>query len=214
MTRNHLKLLFYCVLLILFFILAATGIIHFVTQPSIHTSLSETPNAQTALVPGAAVYSNGTLSPIFRERVDTAIKLYKSGKVSKILVSGDNSTVSHNEVEPAKRYLLDNGIPDEDIFLDHAGFDTYSSLYRAKHIFNVASITVATQEFHLPRAIFIAHKLGIPANGLVPEYESSRFENYFREIFADIKAVLDLLGDREPKYLGERIPIEGAPQAR
>lgn len=195
-----------------FLVLGLSFLIHISTQASIYASLRDTPEAQTALVPGASIFSDGTLSPIFQERVDTALALYKAGKVSKILVSGDNSSVNHNEVNPAKNYLLDRGVPEEDIFLDHAGFDTYSSLYRAKHIFGVASITVATQEFHLPRALFIARKLGIPASGLVPEEESSTFHNYFREIFADVKAVADLLLDREPKYLGEEIPITGGQQ--
>src|SRR6185295_18531017 len=94
------------------------------------------------------------------------IELYKAGTVSKILVSGDNSTVSHNEVNPVRDYLLASGIPDRDIFLDHAGFDTYSTMYRARDIFGVASILIATQSFHLPRAVFIARALGVDAYGV------------------------------------------------
>ena len=141
--------------------------------------------------------------------MDTAIALYRAGKVSKILVSGDNSTVSYNEVNPVRTYLILKGIPDEDIFLDHAGFDTYSSMYRARDIFGVTSILVTTQSFHLPRALFIAHRLGIKAYGVNADAGRILFRNYVREALADEKAVLDLMLFRKPKYLGEKIPITG-----
>jgi SanA protein len=162
-----------------------------------------------ALIPGAAILANGVPSPIFIDRVDTAIELYKAGKVSKILVSGDNSTVSHNEVNPVRLYLLGKGIPDQDIFLDHAGFNTYSSMYRAREIFGVSSMLVATQSFHLPRAVFIARQLGIQAYGVNADTDHILFHNYFREIFADEKAAFDLLFHTKPKYLGDTIPIMG-----
>ena len=161
------------------------------------------------IIPGAAILANGGLSPIFRDRVDMAIRLYQAKKIQKILASGDNSTVSHNEVNPVRNYLLKNGIPDQDIFLDHAGFDTYSTMYRARDVFGVTSTLIATQSFHLPRAIFIAHDLGLAAYGANADNGPSSFGNYIREVFAKEKAVLDLTLDRKPKYLGEPIPITG-----
>ena len=190
-------------------ILAVNLLIYIQTKNYIYQSAADTPSAEAVLIPGAAIYSDGTLSSIFRDRVDAAIKLYEAGKVSKILVSGDNSTDSHNEVNPVRVYLLSKGIPDEDIFLDHAGFDTYSSMYRARDIFGVTSIIISTQSFHLPRAIFIARSLGVNASGLNADKGSIPINNNIREVFADEKAVLDLLINRKPKYLGNTIPIEG-----
>ena len=152
---------------------------------------------------------DGALSPIFIDRVDMAIKLYEAKKVSKILVSGDNSTVIHNEVNPVRLYLISKGIPDQDIFLDHAGFDTYSTMYRAKSIFGVSSMLITTQSFHLPRAVFIARELGIKAYGVNADVGHILFRNYVREMLADEKAVLDLMFNRKPKYLGDKIPITG-----
>lgn len=171
--------------------------------------MSDAPNAEIVLVPGAAIFPNGALSSIFKDRADMAIRVYKAGKVSKILVSGDNSTVSHNEVNPVRNYLLEKGIPDEDIFLDHAGFDTYSSMYRSRDIFGVTSVLIATQSFHLPRSVFIARHLGITAYGVNADVGHILFRNYVREILANEKAMLDLIFHRQPKYLGDQIPITG-----
>lgn len=195
--------------LLLIFILATNIVIYTETKAYIYAGATGTPRAEVALIPGAAIFSDGTLSPIFMDRADTAIKAYEAKKVSKILVSGDNSTVSHNEVNPVRNYLLKKGVPDEDIFLDHAGFDTYSSMYRARHVFGVSSLLIATQSFHLPRAIFIARRLGLKAYGLNADIGHILFRNNIREVLADEKAVLDLLVKRKPKYLGEKIPITG-----
>jgi len=189
-------------------VLAANIFINVSTKPYLYT-LADAPSAQTALVLGASVSSDGTLSPVFRARADVAIALYRVGKVSKILVSGDNSTVSHNEVNPTRIYLLENGIPDEDIFLDHAGFDTYSSMYRARDIFGVSSMLVATQSFHLPRALFIARSLGLAAYGVRADTGASEVSSWVRELFANEKAVIEVVFHQQPKYLGDQIPITG-----
>jgi len=184
-------------------------VIYVESKPYIYKNIEDVGETQVALIPGAAILKNGGVSPIFRDRVDKAIELYKTQKVSKILVSGDNSTVAHNEVNPVRNYLLEKGIPDEDIFLDHAGFDTYSTMYRARDVFEVGSIVISTQSFHLPRSIFIAHMLGLEAYGVSADSGNILFKNYIREIFANEKAVLDLILHRQPKYLGEVIPITG-----
>jgi SanA protein len=194
---------------IIVFVFVTNAVIYFGTRAYIYETISDVPDARAAVIPGAAVFSNGVLSSVFKDRVDVAIKLYKTKKVSKILVSGDNSTVSHNEVNPVRLYLLDHGIPDRDIFLDHAGFDTYSTMYRARDIFRVDSIIITTQPFHLPRAVFIARRLGITAYGASADSGQLPTRNYIREIFADEKAVLDLMFGRKPKYLGDQIPITG-----
>ncbi len=173
----------------------------------IKTDTQSLPKAQTALVLGAGLSTSGTVSPIFRDRIDTAVLLYLNGKVQTILVSGDDGTATHNEVTPAREYLLTQGVFDNDIFLDHAGFDTYSSMYRAREVFRVESAIIVTQSFHLPRAIFIARRLGIDAYGAPSDQHWYSFKNNIREVFANVKAFFDVTFKRIPKYLGEEIPI-------
>lgn len=180
----------------------------FAMDPYMYTSLDQVPKAQVAVVLGASV-SHGEPSPILEERTDTAIKLYQKGKVSKILVTGDNGELSHDEVTPVRKYLIDAGIPARDIFLDHAGFDTYSSMYRTRDVFAVDSMIVVTQDFHLPRSVFIARHLGIDAHGVIAEGRDTSFFNYIREIPASDKALFDLFFARKPKYLGPQILLSG-----
>lgn len=198
--------------LLLIFILTTNLCIYLSTKDYIFDESTAATEVQAVLIPGAAVLISGKLSPIFIDRVDTAIELYEAKKVSKILVSGDNSELSYNEVSPVRTYLLENGIPDADIFLDHAGFDTYSSMYRARDVFGVTSVLISTQAFHLPRAVFIARKLGLDAYGVNADRGYIFKRNYVREILANEKAVFDLFLGREPKFLGEPIPINGPPQ--
>ena len=171
----------------------------------------ETTKKQAALVLGAKVWDNGEMSHIFIDRVQTAINLYKDKKVKKILVSGDHGQTDYDEVNAAKKYLLEKNIKKEDIFLDHAGFDTYDSLYRARDVFMAESLIVVTQNFHLPRALYIANGLGIDACGASADLrryigEDSRNR---REIFAKIKAWLNISFNSSPKYLGEELPLFG-----
>lgn len=176
-------------------------------QEYMYDSEADVPERAVVIVPGAAVLRSGALSAVFLDRANAAIKLYKAGKAQKILVSGDNSTVEHNEVDPARKYLLGQGIPERDIYLDHAGFDTYSTMYRARDIFGVKSAIIATQSFHLPRSLFIAHSLGIDAVGYRADNVRLLPRNEVRESLARIKAVIDVILHRNPRFLGEPIPI-------
>lgn len=202
-------LIVFGVVSVFIFIVSVYVIIFVTSKTYIYDTAVDVPIAEVALVPGAALTKDGGLSSVFTARVNGAIELYKEKKVSKILVSGDNSTLSHNEVSPARIYLINKGILDQDIFLDHAGFDTYSSMYRARDIFGVSSIIISTQSFHLPRAVFIARQLGIEAYGVRADITNLRTSNYFREIFANGKAILNLIFHRTPKFLGDKIPITG-----
>jgi len=169
------------------------------------------PQKQVALVLGAKVYEDGGLSDMFRDRIDTAIGLYEAGKVEKILVSGDHGTEEYDEVNAAKDYLLEQGVPGADIFLDHAGFDTYDSVYRARDIFQVESVILVTQEYHLSRALYIADRLSVDAVGVGADLHIYGGEDYrnFRESFAVVKAWLDVALKSKPKFLGEPILISG-----
>lgn len=177
-------------------------------QHRMYAAVSDVPERMVVIVPGAAVLRSGALSGVFQDRANAAILLYQAGKADKILVSGGNSTVENNEVDPARKYLLSQGIPEADIYLDHAGFDTYSTMYRAREIFGVGGAIVATQSFHLPRALFIARSLGIDAVGYRADNVHLLARNEVRESLARVKAVLEVVMHRNPKFLGDRIYIE------
>lgn len=182
-------------------------LMRFAEDPYMYASIADVPQADAALVLGASVY-RGSPSPVLEDRAHTAVDLFKDKTVAKILVTGDNGSLSHDEVTPVRKYLLQAGIPAGDIFLDHAGFDTYSSMYRARDIFGARSIIIVTQDFHLPRALYIARSLGLTAYG-VPLHDGGEARDYLREIPAALKAVVDVLLHRKPKYLGEPIPLSG-----
>lgn len=165
--------------------------------------------ATTAILLGASVYSSGQLSPLLEERAETALELYRSGKVRKILVTGDNSTPMYNEVLPTREYLLKADVPAEDIFVDFAGFNTYDSVYRAREIFGVDQAFVVSQGFHLPRAVFAARKIGLNAYGVPAGEGRYLVKNNIREVFAIAKTFFEVVLGLDPHFLGPNIPIEG-----
>lgn len=174
-------------------------------------NIETAPEADAVLVLGAKVYADGTPSPTLQDRLDAGYQLYLTGKVKKILVSGDHGQADYNEVEVMKNYLLAKGVPREDIFMDHAGFDTYDSMYRARDVFEVESVIISTQQFHINRSVYIARRLGLDAYGLPsPDREQGRIYNNLRESLAKIKAFFDIeIFHREPRVLGDVIPISG-----
>lgn len=190
-------------------ILVSNSLILWQARSLIVSNPQDLREAQTAIVLGAAVYNDGSLSPVFKERVDRAAALYKQGIVKKILVSGDNGSRNYNEVSPVHLYLIEKGVPAEDIFLDYAGFDTYDTMYRAKAVFKVESAVVVTQSFHLPRAVFLARHFGIKVEGIPPVVDLDSWHNTSREALARVKAIWDVILHTQPEYLGEAIPITG-----
>lgn len=166
----------------------------------IYQDISKAPKAQTVMVLGASVYRNKTMSDMLKDRANTAVEIYKTGKAENILVSGDGKEKNYNEVEVVKNYLLEQGIPKEKILLDYYGFDTYDSLYRARDIFGVKNIIISTQNFHLPRAIFIAQSLGLTAYGITADkhrYKNMEL-NIGRELLATVKAYFDVFYNVKP----------------
>ena len=202
---------FIAIIAILSLVVFATSfaVINVGSDKYIYNDVEKLPHAQVAVIPGAAVLMNGGLSSVLRDRVDMAITIYKKGIVDKILATGDNGTLDHNEVKPMRNYLIKNGVPEKDIFLDYAGFDTYSSMYRARDVFLVQSMIVVSQSFHLPRAVYIAKHLGMTAYGIEADRGHYLLRNDIRELFGDVKALANLLFERQPKYLGKQIPITG-----
>ncbi|MGB5943545.1 MAG: ElyC/SanA/YdcF family protein [Leeuwenhoekiella sp.] len=208
------KLFRWCVAaaaLTLLFVAGLALYIKHYSEPYIFDSKEEVPKTYTALVLGASVKSNGQLSTMLRDRVQSTLLLYRAGKVQRFLLSGDNGTTFYNEPQAMKNYLLEHNVPEKDIFLDFAGFDTYDSVYRASYIFEVDHAIIITQQFHLKRAVYIARKMGLNYYG----YEADRRDypsktiNGLRELIANVKAWAELLVEKEPYFKGEKVPITG-----
>ena len=175
-------------------------------------TLEEAPASQAILVLGAAVYGNKTPTPVLEDRLCYALTLYENRKAGKIIVSGDHGKEHYDEVTVMKNYLLEKGVPREDIFLDHAGFNTYDSMIRARDIFGVETLLISTQEFHMNRSIYIARRLGIEAYGYpCPDKEIYGMETLnMREQLAKVKAFLEVeILKRAPTLGGEEIPVTG-----
>jgi len=189
--------------------LAANFVVVLSTYAYIREMPDGEPKHDAVIVLGAAVRENGSLSPTLKNRVDTALALYQRGVGKKLLITGDNKTVDYNEVSPVRTYLLELGVPPEDIFLDYAGFDTYDSMYRARSIFEVRSATIVTQSYHVPRAVFLGRSLGIDAYGFRANGGNGGLKNKVRELAANIKAMGNVLLLSNPEYLGAKIPITG-----
>ncbi len=153
--------------------------------------------------------SNGNINRYYRYRIDAAVELYRSGKVSFILASGDNSIVGYDEPEMMRQDLIARGVPDERIFLDYAGFRTLDSVVRAQKIFGQEKVTFISQQFHNERAVFIANNKGMSAVGYNARGVNLRsgIKVVVRERFARVKMMLDLLLGKQPKFLGEPVQI-------
>lgn len=181
------------------------------TEADIKSLMKDHENADCILVLGAGVYSDGTPTPMLKDRLDRGIQLYKLKLAPKILLSGDNGQVEYNEVAVMLSYALEQGIPEEDIFLDHAGFSTYESMYRAKAIFNVKKALVVTQKYHEFRALYIGKRLGLDVIGISANDTSYSGNIYreIREVLAREKDFFQCIFKPEPTYLGDTIDING-----
>jgi SanA protein len=185
-------------------------------DPYVFRAVDDVPRRRVAIVPGARVYRSGRVSSVLADRLEAAVDLYRAGKVDRILASGDHAGDDYDEVNPMYRWLLDHGVRDEDIFLDHAGLRTLDTMERAKRVFLVDEAVVCTNEFHLHRSVFLARRAGIDAVGLVSDRRAYQapVRNAVREHFARTKAFLDGYVFRpDPAHLGDPIPIDGDPAA-
>ncbi len=166
--------------------------------------------SRVAIVFGAAVYSDGRLSSVLRDRMDTAVSLYKSGKVDKLLLSGDNRIEDYNEPGAMMNYAINRGVAVADIQPDYAGLRTYDTCYRARHIFQIKEAILVTQAFHLPRAIFTCRQLGVDVVGTQADlrpYRGARWYE-FRETIATARALWDVLRREPAQILGDTIPLQ------
>lgn len=166
--------------------------------------------ADAIVVLGASVYADGTPSGILQDRLDGGIALYFAGAAPKIIMSGDNSTVSYNEVKAMKDYAVAQGVPSEDVFCDHAGFSTYESMYRAKHVFGAERIVVATQIYHLYRALYAASGLGLEVVGVPSDYREYAHQLQYdvREIPARTKDFFKTLLRVPSTFVGDPISLD------
>lgn len=169
-------------------------------------------NADCILVLGAGLKPDGTPNYMLQDRLDKGIELYKDGIAPKLLLSGDNGQDRYDEVNAMKDYALKAGVPSEDIFMDHAGFSTYESMYRARDIFQVKKTIIITQKYHQYRSLYMARGLGIDAYGMTAKpkvYAGQKYRD-IREILARDKDFLKMIIKPKPTYLGETIPISGS----
>ena len=180
----------------------------------VYSDIREVPSRTVVLVLGSQ--TRGTrLSPVLQDRVVGGISLMENRKGKKLLLSGDHGQLYYDEVNAMRLYVLANApaIQKEDIFMDHAGFNTWDSMYRARDVFEVKDLLIVTQEFHISRAVCMARSLGLDAVGYAISQE--RFSGRslrawrFREYFARVKAFLSIVFKPKPRYLGNKIPISG-----
>jgi SanA protein len=175
-------------------------------------SVAAVPHAQAALVLGAQVKPDGTPSAMLADRIAAAAELYRAGKVDKLLLSGDHHRWDYDEVGTMRRALLAQGIPAEDVFTDHAGFDTWDSAQRARQVFGVRSVVVVTQRFHMARALFAAHRAGLQASGFPADrrgYGHVTTRLRVREALARVKVVADAVTGADARFGGPAVPIDG-----
>ncbi len=172
---------------------------------------AELEDVDCIVVLGCLVKSDGRPSDMLYDRLVTAIGLYQSGAAPKLLMSGDHGTAEYDEVNAMKNFAVDSGVPSEDVFMDHAGFSTYETVYRAKEVFCAKKVIIVTQEYHLYRALYIADRLGLEAYGVSADLHTYRGQNVreIREVLARAKDLIMCIFKPEPTYLGEAIPVSG-----
>jgi SanA protein len=198
-----------CLTIVIFFIFINLGVAYYAKEYIYKND--NVPAAYCGIVLGAGLTENNQPTHILLDRLQTGLELYQQGKIKRFLLSGDHGQVEYDEVNTMKEWLEKQGVPATDIFLDHAGFDTYSTMYRAKEIFGVEDAIIITQNFHLNRSLLLARQRGIIAYGVGADKRAYLGTKYFtfREYIAVVKTIYELIANPSPQYLGEKIPITG-----
>ena len=180
------------------------------SKNQLYSDLTEIPYKKVGLVLGTAKFlKNGQVNLYYKYRIDAAVALYKSGKISFIVVSGDNSRKTYDEPTQMKADLITGGVPEEVIFLDYAGFRTWDSVVRMKEIFSQDDFTIISQRFHNERAVYLAQKYGLNTIAFNAKDVNRHygFKTNFREKLARVKVFVDLLTNKTPRFLGEKVEI-------
>jgi SanA protein len=197
--------MFTATVIVVLFILSIPLYVKYAVRNKIFTTLKNIEAREFAIVLGAGIKGNQTPGSYLKQRLNDVVTLYKNGKVKKILLSGDNSKVKHDEISVMNNYLLKNGVPQKVIFSDYAGFDTYSSMERAFKIFDIKEAIIVSQGFHLPRSVYIAQTKGIYALGFSTHANYGKKRYYIREWAATIKSFFDCVFHRKATFYGEKI---------
>ena len=209
------KVLIYGIIIIAILMIIVLGINLYVKASTNKQILGENDYTKLSdidciIILGAGVWRDKP-SPILEDRLLEGIKLYQNNVSDKIIMSGDHGRESYDEVNIMKNYAIEKGIPSENIFMDHAGFSTYESIYRARDIFKAKKIVIVTQKYHLYRALYAANCLGLEAYGIGADprqYSGATFRE-LREILARDKDFIKCIFKPKPTYLGDTIPVSG-----
>lgn len=211
---KNLIMLFLCI--VLFFVLVIS-ILNIRVKAVGHTRFLTIDEAacledvDCIIVLGCQVRPDGSLSDMLHDRLYRGVELYNANVSEKMLMSGDHGEPYYDEVGAMKQFAVDNGVPSENVFMDHAGFSTYETMYRAKEIFQAQKVVIVTQEYHLYRAVYIAEELGLEAYGVASDLRTYRGQSKrdLREVLARCKDFVMCLFKPESTYLGETFPISG-----
>lgn len=212
--KKHLKKILIACILIGIIIISINIYIVKSTEDYVYTDIKKLPKVEAVIVLGAKV-SKEKLSFVLEDRLIAGVNIIYADKAEAILLSGDHGRKEYDEVNSMLKYIIRRNfnINNEQIFMDHAGFDTYDSMFRAKEIFNIKSAIIVTQDFHINRSVYIARSLGIEAYGFSVDEsmykETVRFNWKAREMLTRVKAFKDVLLNSNPTYFGEKIPITG-----
>ena len=172
---------------------------------------AELEDVDCIIILGCQVKDDGSLSHMLRDRLMRGLEVYEADAAPKLLMSGDHGREEYDEVGAMKNYAIENGVPSENVFMDHAGFSTYETVYRAKEIFQADKVIIVTQEYHLYRALYIAEQFGMEAYGVSADLNRYAGQSLrdFREVLARCKDWAMCIFKPEPTYLGEAIPVSG-----
>ena len=214
--RTLFKIFIILVIICIVMICAAMGVSEYVKRSVSDRMLSpeaaaELRDIDCIIVLGCRV-NGDTPSPMLSDRLTRGVELYDMGAAPKLLMSGDHGRTNYDEVNAMKQFAIDRGVPSEDVFMDHAGFSTYETMYRAKEVFAAKRVLIVTQSYHLYRSVYIAEKLGLEAYGVSSDLQTYVRQDYydFREMLARDKDFVKVIFKPKPTYLGEVIPISGS----
>ena len=202
-----------CMVVGLISVLAINGRVVSVGKERLLTAqqAAELDDVDCILVLGCGVKADGTPSLMLQDRLERSLQLYQLNVAPKLLMSGDHGHQDYDEVGTMKEFVVDAGVPSSDVFMDHAGFSTYESMYRAKDVFQADKIVIVSQEYHLYRAIYIAQALGLDAYGVAADGEdyAGQWGRDIREVLARVKDFFTSIWKPQPTYLGDAIPVNG-----
>ena len=207
--KKIIKFLITNIIIVLILIISINSYVIITTKNKIINSNTSIEKTDCIIILGAGL-RNDKPSLMLEDRLKKGIETYNNGISNKIIMSGDHTRKNHDEVNIMKEYAINNNVPSEDIFMDHAGISTYDSIYRAKNIFNAKKIVIITQKYHLYRALYIANQLGLEAYGVEAPKKIYRGNTYreIREILARNKDFIKCLIKPKSKYLGDSYSLE------